>query len=246
MKLLTKTIQRQLPPLYAQDHKGGEAIAYLKLFAPWGRHTWFITEYDPVERRFFGLVVGQVNETGYFSLDELEAIRGPMGLSIERDLHWTPRSLREIEHLLNTRGFAGLAAAPQVEDLIAQNMQLLVREAFAWTALQDPQEFTKGTWAITAGVAHAVRRSWLTGGRTAASHWIDPNPYVVLIFTECCPPRGAEFVVRDPYRDTTGYDHRLWNRALERLRQNPWIADAGWESINAAVHYVWIKPRIMS
>jgi len=41
-------------------------------------------------------VEGQEKELGYFSLAELEGVRGPMGLAIERDLHWTPKTLAEI------------------------------------------------------------------------------------------------------------------------------------------------------
>jgi len=41
-------------------------------------------------------VEGQEKELGYFSLAELSSVRGPMGLAIERDLHWTPKTLAEI------------------------------------------------------------------------------------------------------------------------------------------------------
>jgi len=104
MKLLTKEIREKLPPLYAQDGKGGKAIAYLKLFTPDSGFTWWITEGSPikdesgseVDYHFFGLVEGQFKELGYVSLKELEEVRGPMGLPIERDLHWQPKTLEEI------------------------------------------------------------------------------------------------------------------------------------------------------
>jgi hypothetical protein len=54
------------------------------------------TEFNPDEGRFFGLVDGQFKELGYFMLAELESATGPMGLHIERDLHWKPTKLREI------------------------------------------------------------------------------------------------------------------------------------------------------
>jgi len=53
------------------------------------------TEFDGQDT-FFGLVEGQEKELGYFSLVELQGVRGPMGLPIERDLHWTPKMLAEI------------------------------------------------------------------------------------------------------------------------------------------------------
>ena len=93
--LLPPEIARQLPPLYSQEEKGEEAIACLKLFAPWTNWTWWASEYDPAERRCFGVVEGHERELGYFSLDELEAHRGPGGLRVERDLHWKPAPLKD-------------------------------------------------------------------------------------------------------------------------------------------------------
>lgn len=93
MELFPKHLEETLPALGAQEGKGEEAIAHVKFFTPWSHWTWYASEYDPAERVFFGLVVGNETEYGYFSLDELEAIRGPGGLRIERDLFWTPRPL---------------------------------------------------------------------------------------------------------------------------------------------------------
>jgi len=95
MELMTNEVRRQLPDLGSQDGKGGEAIVYLKLFTPDGSWTWFATEFDG-EDIFFGLVDGFERELGYFSLSELQKVRGPLGLPVERDLHWRPRALREI------------------------------------------------------------------------------------------------------------------------------------------------------
>jgi len=95
MKLLTKDLAKRLPPLYSQEGLGEDAVAAVKFFAPWTTWTWYATEYNPEQRLFFGLVIGQEPELGYFSLDELEALRGPGGLRIERDLNWEPRPLKE-------------------------------------------------------------------------------------------------------------------------------------------------------
>ena len=95
MKLLTKELRRKLPPLYSQDGKGGKAIARVKFFSPSGSWTWYGVEFDG-EDRFFGLVDGHFKELGYFSLSELESVNGPMGLPIERDLYWKPKTLEEI------------------------------------------------------------------------------------------------------------------------------------------------------
>lgn len=85
MKLLTKALAKKIPAIYAQDGKGMEATAFVKLFTPWANWTWYITEFNPETGECFGLVDGLERELGYFNLAELEAIRGPFGLKIERD-----------------------------------------------------------------------------------------------------------------------------------------------------------------
>lgn len=97
MKLLTKELLRKLPPLYSTEKLGDSAVAQLKLFTPWSSWSWFATEYDPETRVFFGWVVGPFPELGYFSLDELEAVKGPFGLKVERDKFWKPKSLAEVK-----------------------------------------------------------------------------------------------------------------------------------------------------
>ena len=49
---------------------------------------------------FFGLVIGFEQELGYFSLTELEAARGPLGLPIERDQHFEPKPLRDCSYVV--------------------------------------------------------------------------------------------------------------------------------------------------
>ena len=100
MQLLTKEIATRLPPLGSQDGLAYDAIAHLKLFTPDSSWTWYATEYNPVERRFFGLVLGLEQELGDFSLTELEAVRGPLGLPIERDLHFEPKPLKECDYVV--------------------------------------------------------------------------------------------------------------------------------------------------
>jgi len=95
MKLLTQELRRKLPPLYSQDGKGGKSVALVKFFTPDSNWTFHGVEFDG-EDRFFGLVDGHFKELGYFSLSELESVNGPMGLPIERDLHWKPKTLEEI------------------------------------------------------------------------------------------------------------------------------------------------------
>jgi hypothetical protein len=63
----------------------------VKLFTPDGGATWLLTEIDPDDQdRAFGLCdLGMgFPELGYVSLAELAGVRGPLGLVIERDLHF--------------------------------------------------------------------------------------------------------------------------------------------------------------
>lgn len=66
----------------------------VKLFCPWNGMTWLLTELDPEDNDIaFGLCdlgMGEP-EIGSVRLSEIMALRGPAGLRIERDRHWTAR-----------------------------------------------------------------------------------------------------------------------------------------------------------
>lgn len=91
MKLLTKSIQKKLPKI-----GDGDGTAYVKFFTPDSNWTWYATEFDG-DDLFFGLVDGFEKEIGYFSLSELESVRGPLGLPIERDKWWKPKKVYTLE-----------------------------------------------------------------------------------------------------------------------------------------------------
>lgn len=93
-ELLTPELRAQLPDLYAQDGNP-DAIAYVKFFTPDGNWTWYASEFDG-EDTFFGLVQGFEEELGYFSLSELQSTRTPLGLAIERDLHFKPTPISQL------------------------------------------------------------------------------------------------------------------------------------------------------
>ena len=59
----------------------------VKLFTPDAQATWLLSELDPEDGRLFGLCdLGMgCAELGYVSLAELETVRGPLGLPVERD-----------------------------------------------------------------------------------------------------------------------------------------------------------------
>ena len=91
MELLTKELREQLPPLYSQEHEA-DPLVICKFFTPDSSWTWYAIEFDGQDV-FFGLVVGFEEELDYFRLSELTQARGPLGLPIERDLHFQPTRL---------------------------------------------------------------------------------------------------------------------------------------------------------
>ena len=97
--LMTEELKKTIPKMYSsEDTKLEEKIVYAKFFTPDSNWTWFILEWDS-EDTFFAMVHGHEKELGYVSLTELEEIRGPMGLKIERDEHFTPTRYGDIEEL---------------------------------------------------------------------------------------------------------------------------------------------------
>jgi hypothetical protein len=96
MKFLTKELESKLPALYAQENVK-DPICYVKFFDPCSQWTWYVMEYSPEERLYFGYVVGFEKELGYFSRDELEKTKNRMGLHMERDLHFEPTPLSKVK-----------------------------------------------------------------------------------------------------------------------------------------------------
>lgn len=97
MKLLTKEIERQLRANSAKRPNASDVKPVLKLFNPCGAATWLFTELDE-DGILYGLCdLGMgFPELGYASLEEIQAVRLPFGLKIERDLHFTAnKSLQE-------------------------------------------------------------------------------------------------------------------------------------------------------
>ena len=77
MKLMTKEIEEKFKkyPLESQDAKGGDAKLLVKYFNPMGAGTWLITEGEKLE------------DGDFMMLSDLEKIKLPFGMTIERDLY---------------------------------------------------------------------------------------------------------------------------------------------------------------
>ena len=103
-RLMTEELGATIPPLYTNNdiEDYDTMIARAKIFNPFSRWTWYITEWEPETGTCFGLVEGFEIELGYFDLDELSKITVMKGvLAIERDLrgrYWKPKTLGEIRN----------------------------------------------------------------------------------------------------------------------------------------------------
>ena len=92
MKLMTKEIEEKLSstPIGSTDGKGFDADVVVKYFNPIGAGTWIITEGEKQENGDW-LLYGYCHilewEWGYVMLSELENLKLPFGLTIERDLY---------------------------------------------------------------------------------------------------------------------------------------------------------------
>ncbi len=89
-KLLTKALLKKLPPLYSgEDTPASERKIPVKFFSPYTGWRWYVLEYDPADKLFFGYVSGMEKEYGYFSFDELDqAVVKGIVPAVERDLQW--------------------------------------------------------------------------------------------------------------------------------------------------------------
>jgi hypothetical protein len=108
---LTKDLLKKLPALYSQEDNA-DPMVVCKFFTPDAGWTWYAIEGSPVDEHgyydtdkekvdyvFFGLVSGAAVELGYFSLSELNSIRGKLGLPVERDRYFQPTRLSAIKTL---------------------------------------------------------------------------------------------------------------------------------------------------
>ena len=98
-ELMTEELAGTIPPLYANEKAAdqGAVVARVKLFSPYNRWTWYITEWDPESGLCFGLILGFENELGYFDLTELAEVTvfGTVP-AVERDMGWKPETLGQI------------------------------------------------------------------------------------------------------------------------------------------------------
>ncbi len=94
--LLPQNLLNQIPDLY-QTERSINPTCHIKFFTPDSIFTWYIIEISKDDKHTcYGLVKGFESELGYFSLKELETIKGGLGLRVERDISFSPTALEII------------------------------------------------------------------------------------------------------------------------------------------------------
>lgn len=94
--LIPISILENIPDLY-ETERSLNPLCQIKLFTPTSIFSWFIIEISKDDMdTCYGLVEGFESELGYFSLKELESIKGALGLGVERDTSFTPTALEII------------------------------------------------------------------------------------------------------------------------------------------------------
>ena len=95
MNLLNQPLLDRFNELGHQDIL--DPIIVTKFFASWSRWTWYVISYDEESGMFFGIVQGTHTELGYFSMQDLKRLKGPLGIGVERDMHWREKRVSELK-----------------------------------------------------------------------------------------------------------------------------------------------------
>ena len=96
MELIPKELRDTIPKLYeTEDQK--DPLVYCKLIIDgW---TWLILEMSIDDDVCFGYVISPFcsGELGYFSLVEIQEVKGSLGIGVERDLSFKPQPLSQLK-----------------------------------------------------------------------------------------------------------------------------------------------------
>ncbi len=96
MKLITLELTKRFKEVGDQSEIQNPLII-AKFFDPVGPATWYATDYNPETTICFGYVTGLAyDEWGTFSINELESLKRPFGLGIERDIHFRETPFNEL------------------------------------------------------------------------------------------------------------------------------------------------------
>ena len=107
MKLIPPALEQVMRANAALPDEEKSALKpVVKLFTPDAGCTWLLSELDQDDIAFGLCDLGMGDpELDYVSLEELLSVRGPLGLPVERDIHWVAKhSLVEYADKASERG----------------------------------------------------------------------------------------------------------------------------------------------
>ena len=99
MKLIPH--DHSIPVLYSMEEEK-DPLCQIKLFTPDANWTWYVIEIDDANELCFGYVVGHEKELGYFTVSELESIRGALRFACRKRFKLYPyttiRNTKDVRH----------------------------------------------------------------------------------------------------------------------------------------------------
>ena len=106
VKMWAKPTQKDLdnmPKLYSTDKEGGNATNIVQGHFFVAGCDWYVTEYDPEDRIFFGFAIlngdYQMAEWGLISLKELEDLTIGGIMEVDYDKHWSKPQVKDVEKI---------------------------------------------------------------------------------------------------------------------------------------------------
>lgn len=97
MPLLDGDLRSRLPPIYGQE-ADDDPVVFARFHLPGTSTAWYVIGGELVGEhyQFYGFVGQPENTFAEFSLTQLEALRGPQGQPVERDLAFIEGRLTEV------------------------------------------------------------------------------------------------------------------------------------------------------
>ena len=78
-----------------------DRVIYMHFFLD--GHDWYLSEYDPQRRVFFGYMVPNDEyhnaRWDYFSIDELDRMRSKSDTEVTRNTHWEPKRAIDVDRI---------------------------------------------------------------------------------------------------------------------------------------------------
>ncbi|MBN1321238.1 MAG: DUF2958 domain-containing protein [Thermoleophilia bacterium] len=173
--LLPAELEAKMPALYSQENVDDPVIV-AHYFNPAGQGDWYIYEGQREDDDFTMFGWGGVGdpedyELGYSSLAEMAAVKGPLGIGIERDKFWTPAPLSQVKE-------GRRVTKRQLVELARDAFRAVIQKDKGWAPGPNAQ------WRRTEGAADSERQGKTepaagTGGRKVPGKFKGYTDYAV-------------------------------------------------------------------